>query len=48
MTEEEIGELLKLVGRWNGTGVGVIVIVLIISSCILNTVSIAISWDIWG
>ena len=23
MTEDEIGELVKLVGRWNGTGVGV-------------------------
>ena len=23
MTEDEIGELVKLVGRWNGTGVDV-------------------------
>ena len=23
MTEDEIGELVKLVGRWNGTGIGV-------------------------
>jgi hypothetical protein len=23
MTEDEIGELVKLVGRWNGTGVGI-------------------------
>ncbi|MGA9149982.1 MAG: hypothetical protein WBZ36_05340 [Candidatus Nitrosopolaris sp.] len=22
MTEDEIGELVKLVGRWNGTGIG--------------------------
>jgi len=22
MTEDEIGELVKLVGRWDGTGVG--------------------------